>query len=54
MKEIGDKLRRCPNGVCVLDGKIDRAVQKVIDEKNFVAVLVILVYNSSYKMFNEC
>ena len=38
--EIGDKLRRCPDGVCVLDGNIDRTVQKVLDENNFVAVLV--------------
>lgn len=39
MKEIGDKLRHCREGVCVLKN-IDETVQKVLHENNFVAVLV--------------
>lgn len=42
MKEIGDKLRRCPDGVCVVNGNIDKTVQKVLNEKNFVAILVLI------------
>ena len=45
MKEIGDKLRHCRDGVCVLKN-IDETVQKVLHENNFVAVLV----NSKLKL----
>lgn len=39
MKDIGDKLRRCPDDTCSLND-VDKVVNKVLGKDRFVATLV--------------
>lgn len=39
MKEIGDKLRRCPGDTCS-SNNVDQMARKVLGKDHFVAVLV--------------
>ena len=39
MKDIGDKMRRCPDNTCSLNS-IDESARKVLGKENFISVLV--------------